>query len=227
MRLTRRLLPLLYVAALGLAAAAVAAGATWPRHEANAADQALAQRSILHLSDLPSGVGWTSAPSGITGTGASFGDDPSCDGPAFSDEGRVLTGSADSSFTATGVQVWSSAEVLKTLSMAQRDARVATSAAVLRCLETGLRKSLPSAAHLVSVDTLGFPPIGDWSAAYRAIVDVNVKGGTTRLQSDMILARVSRVEISFIQLAPSSISSIAKAAEVRFLRRLAGSPLAA
>jgi hypothetical protein len=144
--------------ALGLGVTTVAAAATWPKHERNAADQALAKRAVLHTGDFGAGTGWSTAPPDSGGGNL---DDPSCHGAAFSDVGRVITGSADSSFKATGLQVWSSAEVMKTLAMAHHDAVQTKSSVVVPCLAALLRKNLPAQARLVSAKELSFPEVGD------------------------------------------------------------------
>ena len=217
-------------AVVGSAAALVVAGAatagTWPKLERNAADQALAKRSILHLSDFTPGSGWTAA-SSDGGSGSASVDDPACKTAAFSDQGRVLTGSASSSFKATGLQVWSSADVLKTVAMAQRDAARTTSTVVMPCLGAAFVKNLPKTAKLVSVKKLSFPQLGDWTGAYRALIDVAVNGTTVRLQVDMVLVRRSRVEITLMQMAPYAISNVALEGEVRMVQRLVGPSLSA
>ena len=212
------------VTTLALLLGSTAAGAAWPKREQNAPDQALANRSILHLSDFGTGAGWTSAP---TGGGGGTLDDPSCHSSAFSDVGRVLTGSAESSFKTAGLQIWSSAEVMKTLAMAQRDVQRTSSSVVVPCLTAILSKSLPSGAKFVSLKELPFPRVGDWSDAYRALVDVSANGVTVRIQFDMVLVRSSRVEITLMQVAPFAVSSLAKTGEARLAQRLAGTTLAA
>jgi hypothetical protein len=219
----RRLLASILVL-VGVASAGAAAAATWPKHQPTAADQALAKRSVLTLGDFTPGSGW--APASAGGSGGSL-HDPACKGPAFSDVGRVLTGSADSSFQATGLQVWSSAEVMKTLAMAQHDASVTTNAVVAPCLRAVLRKGLPPNSKLVSVTRLAFPRVGDWSDAYRAVVDVSVAGNSVQMQLDLVLVLHGRVEITLMQLAPHVISGAAKAGEERLVQRLAGASLAA
>jgi hypothetical protein len=219
----RRLLASILVL-VGVASAGTAAAATWPKHQPTAADQALAQRSVLTLGDFASGSGWAPAAAGGSGDGL---HDPACQGPAFSDVGRVLTGSADSSFQATALQVWSSAEVMKTLAMARHDASVTTNAVVAPCLRAVLRKGLPANSRLVSVSRLAFPHVGDWSDAYRALVDVSVAGNSVQMQIDVVLVLHGRVEITLMQLAPHAISTAAKAGEERLVQRLAGASLAA
>jgi hypothetical protein len=222
----RRRIALVSALLAALALAAAAAAGTWPKVEKNAADQALAKRSILHLSDFTPGTGWSAAPDSGGGSG-STGGPSSCNGPAFSDQGRVLTGSASSSFQATGLQVWSSADVMQTLAMARHDASQTSSAAVTPCLTALFKKDLPSSAKLVSVRKLGFPRVGDWTTAYRALIDVAVNGTNVRLQFDMVLVLHSRVEITLMQMAPAAISKIALEGEVRLAQRLAGSGLSA
>src|SRR5690349_14282876 len=139
--MARRTLVALLGSAVALAVAASATAGTWPKMERNATDQALAKKSILHLSDFTPGSGWTVA-SGDSGSGSAPVNDPACKTAAFSDQGRVLTGSASSSFKATGLQVWSSADVMKTVAMARHDAAETTSTAVMPCLSAAFAKNL-------------------------------------------------------------------------------------
>jgi hypothetical protein len=222
----RRSLAVIVGSAVALAVAGAATAGTWPKLERTAADQALAKRSILHLSDFTPGSGWTAASSNGASGSASV-DDPACKTSAFSDQGRVLTGSASSSFKATGLQVWSSADVMKTVAMAQRDAAHTKSGVVMPCLSAAFAKNLPKTAKLVSVKKLSFPELGDWTGAYRALIDVGVNGTTVRLQVDMVLVRASRVEITLMQMAPFAISNVALEGEVRMLQRLVGPSLSA
>jgi hypothetical protein len=222
--MARRSAALLAIAAAAFAAAAAATAATWPKTERNAADQALAQKSVLHLTDFAAGSGWsTASPSGGSGSV----DDPSCNGPAFSDVGRVLTGSASTSFKATGLQVWSSADVMQTVAMAEHDAEQLQSASVVPCLRATFTKNLPKAAKLVSMGRLPFPHLGDWTDAYRALIDVAVNGMSVRLQVDLVLVRRSRVEITLMQMAPYALSKEVLAGEVRMVQRLVGPSLSA
>jgi len=212
---------LAFVVVAALAGAAGAAAGTWPKHEPNAKDQALAKKSILHITDFTPGSGWAKAPD--TSSGSVSANDPSCSGPQFSDVGRVLTGTASSSFQAQGLQVWSEADVMKTLAMANKDAVGMASAAFTTCMSAILRKSMPKTARFVSVKELSFPRVGDWSKAYRALFDISAKGVTIRFQFDIVMVRSDRVEISLMQMAPFVISSQAKDGEVRLVQRLAGS----
>jgi hypothetical protein len=214
-----RIVLALVAAALATASAAAAAG-SWPRLERSAADQALADRSILHLTDFAPGSGWSPAPAPSSGNL----HDPACAGRAFSNEGRVLTGRASSAFRAPGLEIWSSAEVMKTEAMARSDARVTTSSVVIPCVSALIEKGLPQQVRLVSVKRLAFPRVGDWSDAYRALLDVSVNGTKLRMQADMVLVLRSRVEITFMQIAPFVISAQAKSGEVRIVQHLAGAP---
>jgi hypothetical protein len=213
----------LALVAAALATASAAAAGSWPKLERSAADQALADRSILHLTDFTPGSGWSPAPVPSSGNL----HDPACAGRGFSDEGRVLTGKASSSFRAAGLQIWSSAEVMKTEAMARSDARVTTSSVVVPCVSALIEKGLPQQVRLVSVKRLAFPRVGDWSDAYRALLDVSVNGAKIRMQVDMVLVLRSRLEITFMQMAPFVVSAQAKSGEVRIVQRLAGVTLAA
>jgi len=220
-----RRIGLAFVAAALVCAGSAAAAGTWPKHEKNAADQALAAKSILHLSDFTPGTGWKVAHDGGDSGGTM--DDPACKGAQFSDVGRVLTGSASSTFEAPGLQVWSSADVMKTLAMARTDVGKMTRAAIVPCLAAVIRNNLPKTVRLRSVDALSFPRVGDWTSAYRVVIDVTVSSTTVRMQLDVVLVQHDRVEITLMQMAPSSISSLAKAGELRMAQRLAGPSLSA
>jgi hypothetical protein len=218
------------IASLVIAGALVFVGAAsaadvWPKKEPNAADQALAKRSVLQLSDFTPGSGWTRASTG--GGSGSAGEPAACQGSALSDQGRVITGSADTSFKAPGLQVWSSAEVMQTLAMVRRDVQQTSDAMFMKCMRAMFAQEMPSGTQLVSFEKLAWPPVGDWRAAYRALLDVSVRGTTVRLQVDMVLVQSKRAEIMLMEMAPFAISALGKAGEVRMAQRLAGSPLAA
>jgi hypothetical protein len=210
--------------ALVLAGAAAAAD-VWPKRQLNAADQAFAKRSVLHQSDFVPGSGWTSA--STNGSSGSAGEPAACRGSSFSDQGRVITGKAESSFKAPGFQVWSWAEVMQTVDMVRRDVRAASDAALMKCMRASFEQELPQGSQLVSVRKLAWPAVGDWRVAFRALVDVAVQGTTVRLQVDMVLVQNKRAEITLMQLAPAAISAMAKAGEQRLVQRLAGSSLTA
>jgi hypothetical protein len=221
-----RLLVLFAAAACAFASVASAAD-SWPKFQPNAADQALAKKSILKLSNFTPGSGWATAPfdsSGGSGSGSS-GDTPQCNNAAFNPVGEIQTGTARSSFKAPGVQVWSEADVMKTVAMAKHDAKVATSGAILTCLQAATKKNLPAGMRTRSVTHLAFPAIGDWSTAYRVIFDVSSNGKTVPVQLDMVFVLNDRVEITLMQASPFAISSLAKAAEERLAQQLVLNPL--
>lgn len=203
-----------------------AAADSWPKLQPTAADQALAKKSILHLSNFTAGSGWVAAPFDASGSGSgSGGDAPQCNNAAFSPVGEIQTGTAKSSFKAPGVQVWSEADVMKTVAMAKHDAKVATSGAILKCLQAATKTNLPAGMHTRSVKRLAFPAIGDWSTAYRVIFDVTSNGKTVPVQLDMVFVLNDRVEITLMQASPFAISSLAKAAEERLAQQLVLNPL--
>jgi len=209
--------------ALVLAGGATAAG-VWPKHQPNAADQALAKKSVLHLGDFTPGSGWTAA--SISG-GSGKNEPAACQGTAFSDQGRVITGSAQSSFKAPGLQVWTWAEVMQTLDMVRRDVAAASDAVLMKCVRASFQQEMPQGTQLVSLKKLAWPQVGDWHVAYRALLDVAVQGTKVRLQVDMVFVQNKRAEITLMQMAPFAISALAQAGEERMVQRLAGSSLTA
>jgi hypothetical protein len=214
----------LFVAS-ALAFAGVAAAAdTWPKHQPNAADQALAKKSVLHLTDFTPGSGWTVAPKDDSSTGGSGSSVDSCQ---VDDRGKVVTGSAETSFKAPGFQVWSEADVMQTEAMVRLDVKQASDPALIACIRAALAKDMPKGTRFISLKKLAFPTVGDWTMAYRALVDVSVNGATIRLQLDIVFAQNGRVEITLMQMAPFAISALAKAGELRMVQRLAGSSLIA
>jgi hypothetical protein len=213
---SRRILVASAVAALATASVAAAAD-TWPKMQPNAADQALAKKSVLHITDFTPGSGWKA----VSSSSRSNGDAPAaCKGPAFDQTGQITTGTADTSFEATGIRVWSEADVMKTLAMARRDVKAVSGGPILSCLRSAFEKELPSEARFVSAKALPFPAVGDWSTAYRALIDVSVNGTKVRLQLDMVLVLDNRVEITLMQMAPFALSAGPKAAEERMVQHL-------
>ena len=210
--------------ALVFAGAATAAD-VWPKKQPNAADQAFAKKSVLQLSDFTPGSGWMAA--SIAG-GSGKNEPSACQGSAFSDQGRVITGSAETSFKAPGLQVWSWAEVMQTLAMVRHDVAAASDAALMQCMRASFQQEMPKGTQLVSLKKLAWPPVGDWRVAYRALLDVAVQGTKVRLQVDMVLVQNKRAEITLMQMAPAAISALAQAGEQRMVQRLAAaSPLTA
>jgi hypothetical protein len=182
------------------ATSAVATAGTSTTREPNSQDQALAQKGVLHLSDFKSTSGVTKAPKSASGSA----DEATCDWAQFGDEGRVVTGSANTSLFASAayVQLWTTADVTKTLKMAQRDAVRLTGASVTSCLKADIVKKLSSDGRVVSVKNQPFPRVGDWSRAYRLLFDATGGGTKTRWQLDMVLVQVGRVEMTIVELAP-------------------------
>jgi len=214
---------LVVVTSLFVAGAAAAAD-TWPRSEPNAADQALAKKSVLHLSDFTPGSGWTVDPKGASSMSGSGSNADSCQ---VDDRGKVVTGTASTSFRAPGFQVWSQAEVMQTTAMVSLDVKQASDPDLIACVRATLVKEMPKGTQFISLKKLAFPTVGDWTMAYRALVDVSVQASKIRLQLDIVFAQHHRVEITLMQMAPFAVSALAKAAEVRMVERLAGSSLVA
>jgi hypothetical protein len=187
------------VVALFAGATVATAGMSTTR-EPNAEDRALAQRGVLHLSDFKSIGGWTKT----TNSGTGSADYGTCDWTDFGSEERIVTGSANTSLgsSTAAVQLWTSADVTKTLEIAQHDSARLAGAPVTSCLKAYVGEKLANYGRVVSVKSQPFPRIGDWSRAYRLLFEVTDRGTKTRWQLDMALVRVERVEITILELAP-------------------------
>jgi hypothetical protein len=214
---------LIVVTALVVVGAAAAAD-TWPKNEPNAADQALAKKSVLHLSDFTPGSGWTADPKGAASISGSGSNSDSCQ---VDDRGKVVTGTASTSFKAPGFQVWSMADVMQTAAMVSLDVKQASNPALIACIRATLARGMPKGTQFISLKKLAFPTVGEWTMAYRALVDVSVNATKIRLQLDIVFVQNKRVEITLMQMAPFAVSALAKAAEVRLVERLSGSSLVA
>ena len=204
------------------ATATVATAGTSTTREPNAEDQALAQKGVLHLSDFKSIGGWTK------GSKSAASADDTCDWAQFGSVERVVTGRANTSlFSASAaVQLWTTANVTKTLDMAQSDTSQLMGAPVASCLKADIAKKLTNSGRVISAKSQPLPPIGDWSRAYRLLLAFTDGGTKTRWQLDMVLVRVGRVELTIVELAPPLTANIVPAAVAKKLTcrcRMSGS----
>ncbi len=222
--MARRRLPevLICSAVLALSFASAASSAGGANLQPTASDEAAARASVLHAGDFTAGSGWVST-TALSGSSSGPGSGaPGCGALHQSGGGLVETGLASSSFKAPGgLQVWSTATVMRTAQMVQQDWEQTVTPALLPCLRAELIQGLHSRASLVSMGPLPFPKTGDDSIAYRGVVDVPVASGSVRMELDFIAVRRSRLELTLIQMAPFAIASLAKAGEIRMARMLA------
>jgi hypothetical protein len=81
-----------------------------------------------------------------------------------------------------------------------------------------LAKSLPAGQRLVSFQKQSFPKLAQYTAAYRALVDVSAGGRHVLVVADIVLVGRSRTELSLSVEAPAAARSSLPAAEVRLAK---------
>jgi hypothetical protein len=151
----------------------------------------------LRPKDFP--LGWRGGetkPVKLNGTGC-----PNFD-PKVSD--LVVTGHANASFAnaRAGVQVSLDSQVLESAADVRTDFNRTMQPALVDCLAWQLRKG-PNITG-VKVVRLDFPRLGAVSAAYRGIITVKTRGGTTaKVVSDFIFIGDGRLEYSLNVFAPA------------------------
>jgi hypothetical protein len=200
-------------AAALVAAATALADSGLPRIAYTPADQAAARATVLRRSDF--GSGWTGGR-----VKPQLSPAPKCGGYHPKQSDLVLTGVAASQYrTATGLEFMSQVQVLHTARMVRLDwQRSVVAPGAVACLRSSIAKSLGSRARLVSFAKVGFPRVGTYTAAYRAVVDVAVPvGGKVRVVVELVAVGRSRSEITLTSACPAS----ARAAMARAERTLA------
>jgi hypothetical protein len=182
------------------------------------ADQNAARLMVVQRVDLGSVPGWV---------GGAVQLSPSSKIPCAPFEptpgGLVLTGVAGSFFRNTGLQFDSRAQVLKTERLVRLDwSHNVTPRAALGCLRKNFTSHLRETERLVSFGRVGFPRIGDQTAAFRAVVDLTAPGQRVRLMVEIVLFSVGRAELNLTTTAALSAAASVRPAEVALARDMAG-----
>jgi hypothetical protein len=187
------------------------------------ADQDAARLMVVQRIDLGSGSGWTggpvkpSPPSPITC--AAF-------GPKRVE--LVQTGSAESFFSATGLQFHSHAQVLQTARMVSLDwQRTVVPRAVLPCLAAAFSSHLERGEKVVSFNRIPFPPVGETTAAFRGVIDLKGSGHSVRLAIDIVLFTTGRATLDLTTTTPLGSVALVRPDEVALARDMAGRAAAA
>jgi len=190
---------------LVILAAAVVAGAALagdPRQQHTAADMARARAIGFVRTDFP--AGWTSKPSAPT-TNA---DSNTCKSFNPDESDLVETGKVDSpEFTAPdGVsQVASSVGVFKTVAQAQASWSRVVQPAMLQCFSELITKTSPKGSTIAELakGSLAFPKVATRTTAYRLVLSVTPKGGTTsvNLYVDFVLLGAGRANVATIMFS--------------------------
>jgi hypothetical protein len=95
-------------------------------------------------------------------------------------------------------------------------------ASALTCLRKNFTTHLPGSERLVSFGRVGFPRIGDDTAAFRAVVDLHGPGQRVRLMVEFVLFTVGRAELNLTTTAALSAAASVRPAEVALARDMAG-----
>jgi hypothetical protein len=201
--------------ALGVSSGAMASSSDRARVSFTAADLAAARAAVLHRADLGT-PGWTGGAKkpNLTST-------MRCPGYAPRQSDLVVTGAAEADYHHSGLELQSAAQVLKTRTMVALDwRRTVTAPKAFACVRTTLAKSLPAGQRLVSFQKQPFPKLAQYTAAYRALIDVSAGGQHVVVVADIVLVGRSRTELSLSVEAPAAARSSLPAAELHLAKAL-------
>jgi len=202
--------------ALGSSSGAMASSSDKARVSFTPADQAAARASVLHRADLGTAGGWTGG-----ATKPDLTSTLNCPGYVPKQSDLVVTGAAAADYHHAGLVLQSQAQVMKTPAMVALDwRRSVESPKAFACVRTMMAKSLPRGQRLVSFQKQSFPHLAQYTAAYRALVDVAASGQHVRVVVDVVLVGRSRTEVSLSIGAPAAARSTLPAAELRLASRL-------
>jgi hypothetical protein len=203
------------IAAAALLIAATAAADTYS-FRLTASDQAAARAVVVRRADLGTGAPWKGGlvkPDRSALQCANY-------NPKHGD--LVVTGIAQAHWTASGIQIDSSAAIFQTDDMVRVDWQRSDSSGLLPCLRTKLEHSLGATGRLVSLRRIPFPSVSTLTDAFRAVVDVTASGRTVRVLIDTVFVARNRAEIQLSTVAPYALVAQVQAAEARLAVLMAG-----
>lgn len=203
---------LLLAAALLLAlVAARVALAESPVTRFTAADQTAAKAVVLKAADL--GAGWKGGLSKPTVDGP-----PACAGWNPRQADLVITGAAESQFTAQGLMVFSGAQLYKTTRMIALDwQRTVVDPRMPKCLAQDFAADAGQRVRVVSMKRMPFAKIAPYAARFRLLLEYT-EGETVRVFIDFVLVGRGRTAISLGFMAPYAARAEVEAAELRLAR---------
>jgi len=197
-----------------LSATALAADPGKEKIRFNAADQAAARAAVLRRSDL--GPGWKGGP-----TKPDLSSAPTCPNYHPKQSDLVLTGAAESDFQRAGFDFDSEVQVLQRARMVSLDwQRSVAAPGALPCLRRYLTKTLGSRAKTLSFRRLSFPHVAKYTAAFRGVLSVTVRGQDVRVVVDAVLVGRNRSEITLNTAGPLAARTVLSAAERRLARTI-------
>ena len=199
-------------AAVAALVAVQAALAEAPKSQFTATDQAAARAVVLKASDL--GAGWT----GSVKKGKVDSPEP-CPGWNPKQADLVITGVAESEFSAQGAYLHSSAQVYKSIRMAALDWQRTVVEIPMRCLTKEFTAGAGKDVRVVSVRRVSFPKLAKYTARVRVVADFNGDSNARVVVDAVVLGR-GRTLATFGLIAPYSQRADADAAEVRLAKIL-------
>jgi hypothetical protein len=182
------------LATLVLAAACVGvAGAD--RVQANAADQAAANRDVLHLADLPATVTWKATKLDSPNSA----EPASCKKLDYSSASVVDTGGANRQFTTPGMLVMNQVGLVAEPSMVDLVWKHTFATSISSCIDDAFSQGGAGRIKVISSKPIAFPRLTPHQSAYRIVFQIEVKGKVVRGAFDVI-ALGSRRTISMLMV---------------------------
>jgi hypothetical protein len=168
-----------------------------PTVRITSADQAKAVALLLHRADF--GAGWQGGRSSTTALTA-----PNCPGFDPKESDLTVTGHADARYTfpPDAVEVDQDVQVLTDAAAVQTDFARSISSQLGQCLAYQLRQ-VPNVVD-ATVAQVHYPPTGQVSAAYRAVITSRAHGRVERWVTDYVLIGEGRIEYDLTVIAPFS-----------------------
>jgi hypothetical protein len=205
----------LVLALATLAALVAAAVARADKIAFNPADQKTAHAIVLRAADF--GAGWKG--------GARKPDlsnsDLDCASLKGTQPSLVTTGAAETDFSNGPLDFESEAEVLRNAAMVRADFRAALQPGMNACLRQKLPKVFGKEGKLISLSRASLPRITSLVGGFRIVVDATARGATLRFDMDVLFVGKGRTELTLTTLAPDAARTIARGAELKFLRLMA------
>jgi hypothetical protein len=131
----------------------------------------------------------------------------------------TLIGQAETKWAASGLQIDSEADVLRTPAMVRLDwQRTVLAPQMTPCIRAALTTQFTGGNRLVSFGQVGFPRVATYARAYRAIVSVANGSSSVPVLLDLVLVGRGRTEITLTVIAPDGARASISAAEVRLAR---------
>lgn len=183
-----------------------------------AAGQAAARAVVVQRADLGTAAAWAG---GVKKPDLSSSSNCPTYKPKQSD--LVVIGAAETDWSASGIDIDTQSDVLKTPTMVALDwQRNVTAPQVVPCVRAELAKEVQPGQRLVSFASLGFPKVTKYARAWRAVIDVKNGSTSVPVMIDIVLIGRGQTEITLRTTAPEAAAGSVVPAEVRLAELLVG-----